>query len=104
MAGVGSAGILEYRFMVMGGRKPHRKRLFIWQAAFILLPVVVLALVGLSFLRQDRVLARREAEQRAQEIADDLLPKCLAALVDTNDLALKPPVLLQVSPDGALVS
>jgi signal transduction histidine kinase len=90
--------------MAAGRRKSRRQRLFVCQAALILLPVMVLVLVGLSFLRQDRLLARREAEQRAQEIADELLPKCLAALVDTNDLALKPPVLLRVSPDGALVS
>src|SRR4051812_5511374 len=90
--------------MVAGRRKSHRQRLFFWQAALILLPVVVLVLVGLSFLRQDMLLARREAEERAQETADELLPKCRAALVDTNDLALKPPVLLRVSQDGALVS
>src|SRR4051812_36871564 len=90
--------------MVAGRRKFHRQRLFFWQAALILLPVVVLVLVGLSFLRQDKLLARREAEQRAQEIADELLPGCASALVATNDPALPAPHILVMSLDGLLVS
>src|SRR5438309_720830 len=87
----------HWQVMDMGAKKSRRPRSFGWQAFLILLPVIVLALVGLSFLRQDRLLARREAEQRAQEIADELLPKCLAALLTT-------PHQLLLSSNGALVS
>src|SRR6476469_3159746 len=90
--------------MSLGGTKSHRNRVFIWQAALILLPVLVLVLVGLSFLRQDRLLARREAQQRAQEIADELLPRCASALMATNDLTLPAPHILVVSQEGLLVS
>jgi signal transduction histidine kinase len=90
--------------MAAGRRKSHRQRLFVWQAALILLPVMVLVLVGLSFLRQDRLLARREAEQRAQEIADELLPRCASALLATNDLTVPPPHILRLSREGVLVS
>ena len=41
----------------------------------IVLPVTVLAAFGLVSLRQDALLARKEAEERAQEIANQLVPK-----------------------------
>ncbi|MHB8520491.1 MAG: hypothetical protein ACYDH9_07020 [Limisphaerales bacterium] len=45
----------------------HQRRppTFFWQGFFILLPVCVLAIIGLLSLRQDRVLAEQEAKQRA---------------------------------------
>ena len=52
----------------MGMRKAHDKAIFAWQAVLILLPVLILAGVGFSFLRQDRALVRHEAEARAQEL------------------------------------
>jgi len=44
---------------------PNKKATFFWQGALIILPVVILAGVGFFSLRQDKVLARHEAEQRA---------------------------------------
>ena len=53
---------------------PRRKQgpTFLWQAALILLPLLVLAALGLLSLRRDRALVEQEARQRAQELADDL--------------------------------
>src|SRR5689334_4005392 len=89
---------------MVGSRSKSHRRLFVCQAALILLPVVVLALVGLSFLRQDKLLARREAEQRAQEIVGDILSRCLEALLTTNNLAVAPPHVLRLNSDGQLIS
>lgn len=47
---------------------------FFWQGWLAVLPVLVLAGLGLLFLRQDRRLAEQEARQRAQEIARQLSP------------------------------
>jgi hypothetical protein len=59
----------------MAGTRVQRKPKFLWQALLILLPVVALAIVGALSLRRDRILAQHEATQRAQGIADDLLPR-----------------------------
>jgi signal transduction histidine kinase len=64
----------------MTGARQTTKPSFFWQAALILLPVIVLAVVGWLSLRQDRRLAQREAEDRAQIIADDLAAKIWNAL------------------------
>ena len=48
-----------------GARKPA----FFWQALLILLPVGVLAAVGLYSLRQDRLLAEHDAKELAGGIA-----------------------------------
>src|ERR1044071_1381907 len=56
----------------MRHRFPKQKPSFFWQGVLIVLPVVVLAAVGLISLRQDKILAELEARQRAQTIADDL--------------------------------
>ena len=45
---------------------------FLRQCLLIVLPVIVLAAVGLFSLRQDKILAQHEAVERAQAIADDL--------------------------------
>ncbi len=52
----------------------HRKPLppFFWQAVFILLPVAVMAGLGLYSLRQDRLLAEQEARQNGQVLAEQL--------------------------------
>jgi signal transduction histidine kinase len=60
------------------------KASFLWQAALILLPLAVLVIVGLVSLRQDRLLAQHEAAERAQGVADDLLPRVWAELMSTN--------------------
>jgi len=54
---------------------PNRKPRFLWQAVLIVLPVFVLAAVGLSSLRQDKLLAEQEARERARQIADELADK-----------------------------
>ncbi len=68
----------------MASRQSNRKPSFFWQAALILLPVMVLAAVGFVSLRQDRLLAQKEAEERAREIADDLVSKAWQELMTTN--------------------
>src|SRR5438093_958177 len=45
---------------------------FLWQAVLILLPVVLLAALGLISLRKDRQLVEQEAHDRAQGIAENL--------------------------------
>ncbi len=54
-------------------QRATRKPTFFWQGVLILLPVVLLAAVGLFSLRQDKRLTRQEAAQRAQGVAEDLL-------------------------------
>src|SRR5690348_808924 len=46
----------------------HRfKPTFFWQGVFIVLPVAVLALVGLASLRRDALTAERDARERAAQ-------------------------------------
>ena len=47
-------------------------RSFFWQGLLILLPVLVLASAGFLSLRQDRILARHEAVEKAQTLADQI--------------------------------
>ncbi|HEX5222306.1 MAG TPA: ATP-binding protein [Verrucomicrobiae bacterium] len=58
----------------MAGPHTLSKPSFFRQGMMIVLPVMVLVLVGVYSLRQDRRLAQRDAEDRAQSMADDLLP------------------------------
>src|SRR5437763_10444837 len=85
---------------VSSRRLAKRKPNFFWQAVLILLPVLVLAVVGFLSLRQDRLLATKEAQERAQIIADDLLPKLENALTGTNTGTS---FRFQVGTDGALL-
>jgi signal transduction histidine kinase len=83
---------------------PHsqRKSTFLWQGLLILLPVVVLVAVGVFSLRQDKTLALQEATDRAQAIADDLVPLIwneLASL-ETNGLQRSS---FQVDENGQLI-
>src|SRR5258708_9641732 len=64
----------------MRAPKANRKATFFWQALLIVLPVIVLAGFGFLSLRQDKVLAQNEAAERAQGIADNLLPQLWTAL------------------------
>ena len=45
---------------------------FFWQGLLIVLPVVVLAAVGLASLRQDKILAQHEATEKAKAIAEKI--------------------------------
>ena len=69
----------------MARSRPNRKPTFVWQALLIVLPVAVLAAVGVFSLRQDKILAQHDATERAQSIADDLLPKIWADLTAMKD-------------------
>src|SRR5438128_407152 len=71
----------------MANPRPARKRkpTFLWQALLIVLPVAVLAVFGFFSLRQDRLLAQREAAERAQTIADELAPKIWAQLTTVSN-------------------
>src|SRR5438045_2995707 len=80
---------------------PNKKATFFWQGALIILPVVILAGVGFFSLRQDKVLARHEAEQRAQGLADELLPKLWGKL--TNHPAKLNHHAFQVGLGGQLI-
>src|SRR5262245_49017788 len=66
--------------MGKSGKKPK----FFWQAALILLPVLVLAGVAFLSLRQDRRLAQSEAAERAQSIADELSARLWNAITQVN--------------------
>jgi signal transduction histidine kinase len=53
--------------------RPHRqKHSFFWQGVLIVVPVAVLAGLGLISLRQDKQLAAQEAQQRARELVQQL--------------------------------
>jgi len=69
----------------MARKREQRKPTFAWQAVLILLPVIVLAGVGWFSLRQDKLRAQHEAEDRAQSIADDLLPKIWDEVTESPD-------------------
>jgi signal transduction histidine kinase len=49
----------------------RRKQHLFWQGLLILLPMGVLAAIGLGSLAQDRALARSELQQRAEQLAND---------------------------------
>ena len=72
----------------MTHRRLNRKPTFLWQAALILLPVVVLAVLGFLSLRQDRLLAEQEAREQAQAIAGPLAQECGTRLkIDIEEFA-----------------
>jgi signal transduction histidine kinase len=64
----------------MTAPRPQRQSTFLWQGLLILLPVAVLVVVGWLSLRQDKRLAQREAEERAQLIGEELAVKIWSAL------------------------
>jgi signal transduction histidine kinase len=76
---------------------------FFWQGTLVILPVALLAAIGLVSLRQDQTLARHDATERAQALAEVLAQKMWNSL-----LALKAPSELdlhgfQVDAAGHLV-
>jgi signal transduction histidine kinase len=98
----------------MGRSRQTRKPSFLWQALLILFPVGVLATVGFLSLRRDKVLAQHESAERAQVIADALLPRLWSALTNADkeafehhafqvgaagELLFPPPVSLTPSPE-----
>src|SRR5438046_1898800 len=89
---------------VMAKRILNGKPAFVGQALLILLPLVVLALVSALSLRQDRILALHEATERAQSIADELLPKIWSELKATNQPGELAAHTFTVDAQGQLVS
>ncbi len=77
-------------------RKSSERTRFGWQALLILLPVGVLAVVGASFVRQDRRLVEQEARERAQAIAESLTQIIARGLAST-ELAIGPQSTLRRS-------
>ena len=67
----------------------RRKPSFFWQALLILLPVAILATVGFVSLRRDKILAQHEAVERAQTIADSLLPGVWSATTNADKEAFE---------------
>src|SRR3954451_9150014 len=57
-----------------------RSASFFWQAVFILLPVAVLAAIGVYTLKRDKAFAEQEARERAAALAEDASERLLAAL------------------------
>ena len=74
----------------MRAPKANRKATFFWQALLIVLPIIVLAVVGFLSLRQDKLFAEKEAQERAQAIADELRSKLWTA-VTNGDAQAGPP-------------
>lgn len=81
---------------------PNRdQRAFFWQGLLIVLPVFVLAGLGFFSLRQDRILARHEAAERAQTIAEQLAQ---AVWAEVTEAANPHAVSFKVDQHGQLVS
>ncbi|HYG34121.1 MAG TPA: histidine kinase dimerization/phospho-acceptor domain-containing protein, partial [Clostridia bacterium] len=80
-----------------------RRPRFFWQGALIVLPVVVLSAVGFFSLRQDKILARHEAEDRAQMIAEGLVPRIWSALTESAGAGSSQHQVLEIDAAGHLV-
>jgi len=83
-------------------RRTRRNRppTFFWQGVLIVLPLAVLAALGLFSLRQDKVLAQHEATERAQRLADQLAQDLWAELTDLSGPNLP---MFKVDRAGALI-
>jgi signal transduction histidine kinase len=62
--------------------KSQRHPRFFWRGLLITLPVMVLTVAGFLSLRQDRLLVEHEARERAQELADTLVPTVWSLLTN----------------------
>lgn len=82
-------------------RPRNSRNALAWQAAVILLPVVALAALGAFYLRQDRLLVRHEAEERAQVIAHEIVEKLWRRL--TNAAGVSDEYAFRIDDDGALI-
>src|ERR1039457_3170969 len=89
----------------MAGTLHQRKPTFLWQAALILLPVAVLAVMGWYSLRQDKVLADHDGREGAQAIADELLPRIWDKITSrpSGNLTESDQALLEVDRSGQLI-
>ena len=87
--------------MTMSRARAERPGTFLWQGTLLVLPVIVLAAIGVFSLHQDRVLARHEATERAQGIAEDLASGIWSELARTNSDAGS--CAFEIDPSGALI-
>ncbi|MBI4325102.1 MAG: hypothetical protein HY674_07540 [Chloroflexi bacterium] len=62
----------------------NRKETFFWQGLLIILPALLLAVVGLFSLRQDRILAEHDAAEQAKKIARSLAQSLLPAALQAD--------------------
>ena len=67
-------------YMNATGPRPPRRPTFAWQAALVVLPVVILAALGLVSLRQDRALAEQQAKESAQVLANQVALRAAQAV------------------------
>jgi signal transduction histidine kinase len=95
--------------------RQRRRPYFFWQPLLILFPVAVLAALGFHSLRQDKIIAQHDAVERAQGIADSLLPRLWSVVTNADqpeafehnafqvdaagELLFPPPVSLTPSPE-----
>ena len=89
--------------MVTAKLNSRREPTFLWQGLLLVLPVLILSGVGFFSLRQDRVLAQHEATQRAQSIAEDLLPRLWNELVKTSAPVQFGPYSFEIDSAGRLI-
>src|SRR4051794_330003 len=87
----------------MSGAHIQTKTVFLWRAALILLPVVILTVIACASLRQDRILAEHDARERAQAIASDLSKKFFAEISDPA-VRTNSRFAFALGPGGELVS
>src|SRR5688572_17663933 len=73
-------------------------RAFVLQIALLAGPVVILILLGLHFLRQDRHLVEKEARERAEEVSRGILRAFARALTNFDAAAYLQ--LTNVWPEG----
>lgn len=100
-----STANLCYEMAVMRvhqSRQPRRPT-FLWQGLLIVLPVVVLAGIGLLAVQQDRQQALREARQQAQTFADDIAAAFERWLAETNGVMRGEEYLFVTDARGELV-
>src|SRR5688500_19291651 len=82
-------------------RPRNSRNALAWQAAVILLPVIALAALGAFYLRQDRLLVRHEAEERARSIAEAIAANLWYAL--TNSAGASEAFAFRIDTDGNLL-
>src|SRR5206468_4078908 len=88
----------------MSKTSQQRKPTFVCQALLILVPVMLLVIVGFFSLRQHKLLAEQEAQERAQAIADELRAQVWTALTNGGLAAGSPaPLRFQVDNGGRLL-
>jgi signal transduction histidine kinase len=86
----------------MNAASRQSSRGFFWHGVFILLPVIVLATVGLISLRQDRLLAEAEARQNAQRYADEIC-RAFQSRASSKDASDRTYLAFRINGHGQLI-